>query len=48
MPDNVTINLPNPTLSSAVSAFSFCVTAATVPSLTTGSPRSLEQAKARP
>ena len=51
MPDNVTINLPNPTLSSAVSAFSFCVTAATVPSLTTGStrsPHSLEQSKARP
>ena len=54
MPDNVTINLPNPTLSSAVPAFSFCVAAATVsgrPGLTTGSNRSLRslgRAKARP
>jgi hypothetical protein len=54
MPDNVTINLPNPTLSSAVHAFSFCVAAATVsdlPGLTTGSNRSLRslgRAKARP
>jgi len=54
MPDNVTINLPIPTLSSAVHAFSFCAAVATVsdrPGLTTGStrsPHSLEQSKFRP
>jgi len=54
MPGNVTINLPIPTLSAAVSAFSFCAAAATVsgrPGLTTGSNRSLRslgRAKARP